>query len=246
MTFTTSMVSHTDVVSDQPCVERHLSSVEGGEVVLRVDKPDIMEVSWVTRAENYNIARTYPNGKIHIRGDKYKGKLFGDSDGSLRIINLTRADQGLYKANLRLREKQQCVEFVLKVYDKITADELRIIHLTSIHDNCTVNLTCTINRSDLMVTWSRSDMDIIVNSSFVAVQNPNAKIIYTCTAGNPGTNASKSITPWTYCSKERTHRKIREDYTLANIGRLVLSGCILILASCMLTCHLKTERRSKC
>ncbi|XP_075700157.1 SLAM family member 5-like [Rhinoderma darwinii] len=218
-----------------------MSSVEEGEVVLRLDQVAITEVSWVTRPDNYNIARTHAGGKIFVRGAKYKGKLFGESDGSLRITNLTRDDQGLYKADQRPPENQQCRQFYLRVYKKIRADEVRIGHTASSNEGCSVNLTCTVNRSDVAVTWISSDRDGITRDNVVSVHNPDAKTIYTCTAWNPGTNRSKSVTPWSYCNEDRTQTRIQADYGRENFGRLILSGCILILASCLLTCHLRQK-----
>ncbi|XP_040268151.1 SLAM family member 5-like isoform X2 [Bufo bufo] len=231
-----------DVMSDTPCVVRSLSSVEGEEVLLKVDLADLSEVSWVTRPGNYHIARTYIGGKIYIRGNNYKGRLFGESDGSLRISNLSRDDQGLYRANQRGPESLQCLEYYLQVYKQVSEDDLQIFYSVSRHEGCSVNITCAVQRSDLTVTWISSEGDIIVNGNVISIHDPSRNATYTCTAGNPSNNRSISVNPWSQCDKGRRHTRNRADYTWNNIGRLILSGCILVLTCCFFTCHLKTER----
>ncbi|XP_069806600.1 SLAM family member 9-like [Dendropsophus ebraccatus] len=229
-----------DVGGNTPCVAVNVSSVEGGEAVLEVDQAGITEVSWVTRPDNYNIARTYQDGRIYIRGDKYIGKLRAERDGSLRITNLTREDRGLYKANQRTPGGHQCAEFILSVYKKVTEDDLQISHTAAGHQSCSVTVTCMVNRSDLTVTWISSDSNMMVTGNAVSIENPGANSTYTCTAWNPGSNSSKSITPRSYCDTERSETRIRAAWETR--GRLILSAAVLILAACFLICYLKGER----
>ncbi|XP_040268153.1 uncharacterized protein LOC120982214 isoform X3 [Bufo bufo] len=165
-----------DVMSDTPCVVRSLSSVEGEEVLLKVDLADLSEVSWVTRPE------------------------------------------------------------------QVSEDDLQIFYSVSRHEGCSVNITCAVQRSDLTVTWISSEGDIIVNGNVISIHDPSRNATYTCTAGNPSNNRSISVNPWSQCDKGRRHTRNRADYTWNNIGRLILSGCILVLTCCFFTCHLKTER----
>lgn len=97
--------------------ERNVGGVEGGEVTLHVDHTGFRTITWVTLKNVDVIATTEPGKVIKDITHHYKGRLTATSNGSLVITNLTREDQGLYKANI-LRSSQCIQMYNLTVYDK--------------------------------------------------------------------------------------------------------------------------------
>ncbi|XP_075048012.1 cell adhesion molecule CEACAM3-like isoform X2 [Mixophyes fleayi] len=69
-----------------------------------------------------HFATTEPGNPVVVRDKLYKGRLDVTADGSLIITNLSRGDQGIYKANIDRQISGQCTQiYGLKVYGVIGA-----------------------------------------------------------------------------------------------------------------------------
>ncbi|XP_073498384.1 SLAM family member 9-like [Phyllobates terribilis] len=108
---------HTGVRTESFCGEsKNMTGVEGGEVTLQVDHTEFNDAIWVNQSNLSSIAKTKPGKVIEDIKGSYKGRLRATSNGSLVITNLTREDQGSYKANIWL--SKQCTQmYYLTVYD---------------------------------------------------------------------------------------------------------------------------------
>ncbi|KAM4664854.1 pregnancy-specific glycoprotein 22-like [Discoglossus pictus] len=101
----------TGAVKYLPCGDPTIvSGIEGGDVILKVDKTNIKDISWIRGDEHF--ASTKPGGLIETRDDGFAGKVYGMSDASLIITNLTREDQGIYTANVYCnKERRQYLQY---------------------------------------------------------------------------------------------------------------------------------------
>ncbi|XP_077320280.1 uncharacterized protein LOC143942763 [Lithobates pipiens] len=123
---------------------RHVSSVEGEEVVLAVDYTDITDISWTITSNNHQFASTVPGEPIDIRDDKYKGRLNTTANGSLIIDKLTREDQRRYTASILRHGTGVCNQvYNLTVYNKLVKSTPNTDNYYSISTGGTLDTTTT-------------------------------------------------------------------------------------------------------
>lgn len=169
----------------------------GGSVALHLNEEDVDDVTWSYK--HNRIASTGPHKPINVTST-YTGKLASEQDGSLVILNLRREDEGTYDASIKLRTGVMCTaHYQLHVYKALSGDEIKISHNVFSHEPCRVTLTCTVNGSDVTITWTSSD--IIINNNVVNVTDPDPKTVYICTAQNPISGANMFVTPWDFCEE---------------------------------------------
>ncbi|CAN2387445.1 hypothetical protein PRIEUP_LOCUS10335, partial [Pristimantis euphronides] len=204
-----------------------VNGIDGDNVTLHVYKNNIHDVTWSYR--NNRIASTEPQKPINVTST-YRGKLASDQDGSLVIMNLRKEDEGTYDASIKLRTEDLCtVHYHLQVYQRLSVDDIKITHNVLSHEPCHMILTCTASGSNVTITWTCGDMNVTHN--VVNVTDPKTQ--YTCTAHNPISNSSKSITPREYCEIGRTRW----------IVVIVLIGVTIIIISAGLYLYFKQKRR---
>ncbi|XP_053561127.1 SLAM family member 5 [Bombina bombina] len=217
-----------------------VNGTEKEDVILQVDKSiNIQNIVW-NIGDDY-LAKTSPNGQIDFQRNTLKKKLQSEQDASLKFLRLTEEDQRTYIANILLSDETTCKQlFDLRVYKKLSTEDIMINiskHITN--DTCNINLTCSVNRSDVNVTWSSSrntrKYEATIFLHIRNVENEND----TCTAENPVSKASRTVSPWEYCDKETKSTPL--DFPMLNIIRLVLSACIFILGSFIFLHHMKNE-----
>ncbi|XP_066465115.1 SLAM family member 5-like isoform X2 [Eleutherodactylus coqui] len=172
-----------------------VNGANGDNVTLGLDEENIDDVTWIYN--NKAIASTGPQKAINVTRT-YWGKLACDQDGFLVIMNLREEDEGIYSASIRLRTGDMCTaHYQLHVYQKLSVHDIKIEHNVLSHRPCHVILTCTASGTNVTIIWNGSD--ISVTHKAVNVTDPKTR--YTCTALNPISEASKSITSWEYCEK---------------------------------------------
>ncbi|XP_075699564.1 SLAM family member 9-like isoform X2 [Rhinoderma darwinii] len=200
------------------------------------------DITWFISGNHF--ATSESGKKIEIRDYRYKEKAYSMEDGSLLMKNLVREDQGNYIASTLTstsgKENFCALMYDLKVYEMLSDDHIEIEYEVSNNETCNMTVSCTVNRSDVNITWeSLTGNGTNVTSNVVHVQDPDPEVIYTCTAWNPITSTSKSVTPWEYCKKGRQEKP--GDYTVLNVMRVKLASCILIITGLILGHHIKTE-----
>ncbi|XP_044128544.1 SLAM family member 5-like [Bufo gargarizans] len=229
---------------DRSCGERnHVIGAEGGDVLLQVDPDGVMgDITWFLSGNHF--ATSEPGKIIKIRDSRYKEKVDSTEDGSVLMKNLAKKDEGTYIASTLKStsgiEELCALIYDLRVYEMLSDDNIEIDYEVSSNETCNVTFICTVRTSDVTITWeSSTNNDVNVTSNVVHVQDPDLKVIYTCTAWNPISSVSKSVTPWEYCKIGR--QQISEDYKDMNIIRLKLAGFLLIITCFILGHHIKTE-----
>ncbi|XP_075700656.1 SLAM family member 5-like, partial [Rhinoderma darwinii] len=201
-------------------------------VTLRVYNKNLTDVTWLY---NFNrIASTGPQTRIRVTGT-YKEKLASGEDGSLIIMNLRQEDEGTYDASIKLRTEEMCtVHYQLHMYPKLSADDIKMEYTVSSHEPCHVILTCTTSGSNVTITWTGGDINVTRN--IVNVTDPETR--YTCTAQNPVSHSSKSITPRKYC-EEGSHSSI------VYASMVVIIAAIIIISVAGYQLHRWYQKRTR-
>ncbi|KAF6292604.1 CD84 molecule [Rhinolophus ferrumequinum] len=166
----------------------------------------------------------------------------------LEISNLRMEDAGIYKADINIKTPEM-KEFTtitrsynLQVYRKLGKPKITQSLMTSVNSTCNVTLTCSVEKEEKNVIYSWSPLGE-EGSVLQIFQTPeNQELIYTCTAQNPVSNNSDSISGQQLCSGIAMGLHTRHVGLLS--GLAVLSLFILILPSVLLFLLCKREQGS--
>ncbi|XP_075048954.1 uncharacterized protein LOC142108891 isoform X3 [Mixophyes fleayi] len=107
---------HTCVLCEDPCAQRTVSGIQGGDVTLQLDQTRITFIQWTFLPSAGAVATTKPGGSIDYISNLYRGRVSSTGDGSLHITNLTEDDQRIYAASIQKEREQECLHFILTVY----------------------------------------------------------------------------------------------------------------------------------
>nr|DBA13971.1 TPA: hypothetical protein GDO54_004995 [Pyxicephalus adspersus] len=186
-----------DVNTKELCAERNITGAVGGDITFHVSHTGVRTIAWnFVGIEEGSIATTIPGQPPDILNNQLEGRLSSTSDGSLTITKLKQEDQGTYRAQLG---KQKCF-YHLTVFSNITDEDITISYSVMNNFTCEVNLKCSVNKSNVNITWRRLNRsDVVVTQNIVNVPPSDKSFTYKCTAKNPVSVASKAVHPWEYC-----------------------------------------------
>ncbi|XP_072284182.1 SLAM family member 5-like, partial [Pyxicephalus adspersus] len=131
-------------------------------------------------------------------------------------------------------------DYNLTVYSKLVNHDVKIHHNITWGETCNVTLTCTVDKKDVSVTWHNSVTGTVWKVPTVQVTDPYINSSWTCTASHPVTSVSKTVLPLDLCQNG-----LNADFTLVNIIRLAISGCVLLISCCIFIHHMKTEVKAQ-
>ncbi|XP_045403062.1 signaling lymphocytic activation molecule isoform X2 [Lemur catta] len=136
--------------------------------------------------------------------DRYKFHL---EDLRLGILNTRKEDEGWYFMTLERNDSVQHFCLQLKLYEKVSTPEIKVLNQTQENGTCTLMLACMVEKGDdVAYSWGKKvDTHLLspANSSHllsITLGPQHANNTYICTASNPVSNSSKAIIPWPSCS----------------------------------------------
>ncbi|XP_063803009.1 SLAM family member 9-like isoform X2 [Pseudophryne corroboree] len=238
------VILQTGVLCDDPCAERPVPGIEGGDVTLQLGQTEIeiRFISWTLLPNAGFIATTKPGRFIDNVSGRYVGRVSSAEDGSLHITDLTAGDQRSYVASIQRDGGEECLHFNLTVYKNLSPDDIQISHNVTSSDPCLVTLMCTVTVRDVTVTWGSIDSsDINVTGDVLYVPPSHVNFTYTCNARNPISDASKTVVPQQYCNTESPQNQGESDR-----HHLIIAGCTIIVVIIIVTgCLLWRRKRMK-
>ncbi|XP_077320261.1 SLAM family member 6-like isoform X3 [Lithobates pipiens] len=234
------------VMSEAQSVKEDVSGAVGGAVTLHFCYTGATSITWNFDKRGVAIARTKPQGSLEIEDSNYVGRLSSTPDGSLIITELRLEDQGIYRAQSLIDQETKICHYHLTVFSNLTAENVTINPDVTDNKTCEVSLTClvdSVNGRNVTIIWrSLNISNVNQTQNVVFVPPSDVNFTYICTAKNPVSNVSKNVVPWLYCNNGMDRENTpKEDYTMVNLIRLVISGCVLLITCCIFIHHMKTE-----
>ncbi|XP_066428573.1 SLAM family member 5-like [Eleutherodactylus coqui] len=229
-----------DVSSTDPHVHslprrKNVSAAEEGDATLHVGHTGVSFINWVTVPDGAFIVTTKSGGSIDDSNviKRFKGRLRITDNGSLHITNLSLQDTGIYRATIPNTDKgETCILYNLTVYERLSAGYINITHSITSNDTCSLSLLCTVDRRDVLITWSTvHSSDINVTQGVLYVPPSDVSLTYTCTARNPVSTVSKTVIPREYCQTSISNSVDywRRRYPLFGILVLLPILCLISL-----------------
>ncbi|XP_025716400.1 SLAM family member 5 isoform X3 [Callorhinus ursinus] len=123
---------------------------------------------------------------------------------NLEISNLRMEDSGIYKADINTKILEGMItttrRYNLQVFRRLGKPKIMQSLMTSMNSTCNVTLTCSVEKEEENVTYSWSPLGEAGNVIRIFRTPDNQELTYTCTAWNPVSNSSDSISAQQLCA----------------------------------------------
>ncbi|GAB1285714.1 SLAM family member 6 [Apodemus speciosus] len=172
-------------------------------------------------------------GRIEVIGKNY----------DLVIRDLRMEDAGTYKADINEEDPEETITKIyhLQIYRRLEKPKITQSLIPSLNNTCNVTLTCTVEKEEKNVTYSWSPSGEKSNVLQIFHSPMDQKLTYTCTAQNPVSNNSDSVTVQQPCTDTPS---FHPRHAVLQGGLAVLFLFILIIVLVLLF-HLYKRRQSK-
>uniref|UniRef100_A0A2K6P2W1 CD84 molecule n=3 Tax=Colobinae TaxID=9569 RepID=A0A2K6P2W1_RHIRO len=162
--------------------------------------------------------------RIHALGPKY----------NLVISDLRMEDAGDYKADINTQADPYTTtkRYNLQVYRRLGKPKITQSLMASVNSTCNVTLTCSVEKEEKNVTYNWSPLGEEGNVLQIFQTPEDQELTYTCTAQNPVSNNSDSISARQLCADIAMGFRTRHTGLLSVLAMFFL--LVLILSSVFL------------
>ncbi|XP_006168883.1 SLAM family member 5 isoform X1 [Tupaia chinensis] len=173
--------------------------------------------------------------KVTVTHKNYRGRIHVLSENySLVISGLRMEDAGDYKADINTNTMSETItkHYHLQVYRRLGKPKITQSLMTSMNNTCNVTLTCSVEKEEQNVTYRWSPLGKAGNVLHVFQSSENQKLNYTCTAQNPVSSNSNSVSAQQLCTDHVSSFRTRRTGLLS--GLAVIMVLVLVLSSVFL------------
>lgn len=166
--------------------------------------------------------------KVTVTHQNYKDRINVSSQNyNLEISNLRMEDSGIYKADINTKTFEGVFttttrRFNLQVFRRLGKPQITQSLMTSLNSTCYVTLTCSVEKEEGNVTYSWSPLGETGNVIRISRTPDSQELTYTCTAQNPISNSSDSISAQQLCADTATGLRSRRIGLLSGLAGLFL------------------------
>ncbi|XP_045697560.1 SLAM family member 6 isoform X1 [Phyllostomus hastatus] len=194
-----------------------VNGVLGESVTLPLKFPGGQDTSVIWHHDKITIVFIQPKGaQIQVIDPKRKDRLHVAQFYSLQINNLTMADSGCYYAQISTSSSTEISKYNLGIFRRLR--NLQVTNHTELSDNgtCEIHLICSVENPNDHVSfrWQITGNTPIEEANLTISWNPknSSEQTYTCTAMNPVSNLSFSLSAQSLCkgafNKKNQHPNI--------------------------------------
>ncbi|CAM5175307.1 unnamed protein product [Eretmochelys imbricata] len=185
-----------------------LSGILGGSVTFPLGIPaeQVKTVAWTVNTTRIVVTVAAGNPPSVIVSDaSYEGRLRVPAESySLQITSLRMEDTGTYSAQISTAPDKTYRHFLLRVFKQVPEPAIVCDTVTCVNETCNYNLSCTVRDGGEQVTYSWTHPAggaVVPNESILHIsQGPrDAHLAVTCTAQNPVSHSSTTITAKDFC-----------------------------------------------
>ncbi|XP_012584421.1 PREDICTED: SLAM family member 5 [Condylura cristata] len=207
---------------------------------LNIQEPQqVINIVWnsKTSVAFINTAASGGTPKVTVTHQNYDNRInVSDHNYNLEIKNLSMEDAGIYHVDINVNNPDKLStisrDYKLLIYRRLGKPKITQSLMTSVNSTCNVTLTCSVEEEDKNVTYSWSPLGMEGNIIQIFQRHEDPEHTYTCTAQNPVSNSSGSISVQQLCRDSKLSHQ-RRYIGLLSTG-IVFSLFILIILPVML------------
>ncbi|KAG8509924.1 SLAM family member 5 [Galemys pyrenaicus] len=182
-----------------------------GETVtfpLNIPEPQqVVTISWrsTTSVAFVTIEDSGTAPKVFVAHQNYNNRIsVSEQNYNLEMSNLRMEDAGNYEADITLETSGTITKkYKLQIYRRLGKPKITKSLMTSVNSTCNVTLTCFVEEEDNNVNYSWSPLGEEGNVIQIFQRHEDLEHNYTCTAWNPVSNSSDSISAQQLCAGEQ-------------------------------------------
>ncbi|XP_031195821.1 SLAM family member 5-like, partial [Mastomys coucha] len=161
----------------------------------------------------------------------------------LVIRDLRMEDAGTYKADINEKSRVKTISKIyhLHIYRRLKKPKITQSLLPSFNNTCNVTLTCSVEKEEKNVIYSWSPSGEKSNVLHIFQSPMDQKLTYTCTAWNPVSNNSDSVTIQQPCTDPPSFH----PHHAVLPGRLAVLFLYILILVLALLYHLCKRRRDR-
>lgn len=222
-----------------------LNGILGESVTLPVNIEDGQKINNIAWTSKSSVAFVTPKNKGHevtVTQDIYKGRLeVTNQTYNLIIRNLRMEDAGTYKADINEENREKTITKIyrLQIYSRLAKPKITKSSIPSLNNTCNVTLTCSVEEEEKNVVYSWSPSGEESNVLQIFHSPMDQKLTYTCTASNPVSNNSDSVTVQQPCTDSPSFH----PYHGVLPGGLAALSLLMLIPVVALLFHLYKRRR---
>jgi len=157
--------------------------------------------------------------KVTVTHQNYNDRInVSRKNYNLEISNLRMEDSGIYKADINTETLEGMItttrRYSLQVFRRLGKPKITQSLMTSINSTCNVTLTCSVEEEEENVTYSWSPPGEAGNVVRIFRTPDDQELTYTCTAWNPVSNSSDSISAQQLCAGDQLHPALLQSPAL--------------------------------
>ncbi|EPY89016.1 hypothetical protein CB1_000141009 [Camelus ferus] len=187
-----------------------LNGILGESVTFPLNIQESQEVTSIAWNSKTSVAFVVPGNSgaeptVSITHQNYHERInVSGQNYNLELRNLRMEDSGIYKADINTKTPEKFTTttrcYNLQVYRRLGKPKITQSLMTSVNNTCNVTLTCSMEKEEKNVTYSWSPLGEVGNVVQIFQTSDNQKLTYTCTAWNPVSNNSNSISAQQLCT----------------------------------------------
>lgn len=228
-----------------------VDGILGETVTFPLNIQDVQQVSTINWRNSKTsvavvVARSGKPPEVFVTHQYYKQRINVSSQNyNLEMSNLKMEDTEVYKADINTKnsEKETFTRtYKLQVYRRLGKPKITRSSMTAENSTCNVTLTCSMEKEEKNVTYRWSPVGKEGSVLQVFHVPSDQELTYTCTAWNPVSNSSDSVSAQQLCAESAMGVHMRHAGWLS--GMAVLFLVILILPAVLVFLFWKRGRDS--
>ncbi|NP_001399828.1 SLAM family member 5 isoform 4 precursor [Rattus norvegicus] len=234
-----------EAIEREPDCSMVLNGILGESVTLPVDIKDgqkINNIAWTSKSSVAFVTPKVGGHELTVTQDIYKGRLeVTNQTYNLIIRNLRMKDAGTYKADINEKNREKTITkiYCLQIYSRLAKPKITKSSITSLNNTCNITLTCSVEEEEKNVVYSWSPSGEESNVLQIFHSPMDQKLTYTCTASNPVSNNSDSVTVQQPCTDSPSFH----PYHGVLPGGLAALSLLMLIPVVALLFHLYKRRR---
>ncbi|XP_023555588.1 SLAM family member 5 isoform X1 [Octodon degus] len=226
------------VVAVGSAADSEMNGTLGESVTFPLNIQNSKQVKTIAWTSESSVAVITPGGSgreahIIVTHNNYNDRLKVINENyNLVISNLRMEDAGRYRADITTTAATTTKFYHLHVYRRLGKPKITKSIILFVNGTCNVTLTCSADKDERNVTYRWSSLETEGNVLQLIQTPENQELNYTCTARNPVSHSSNSISSQHLCADVITGFK--RNYTGLLSGLVIVSLLILILPAVLL------------
>uniref|UniRef100_A0A8D0GTZ1 Ig-like domain-containing protein n=2 Tax=Sphenodon punctatus TaxID=8508 RepID=A0A8D0GTZ1_SPHPU len=232
-----------------------LNGVLGESVIFPLGIPEgtIKTVNNIVWSAKTTLATWKPEApdKLEVLNRRYRNRLHVQGSYSLNISDLNKEDSGTYRAEINREGSDPTIKtFTLRVYKRLSELDIEISNeqglAEKVNGTCNTTLKCSVKAwgENVTYSWTRvNSSDVYNGESFPILHERGEEYSsYTCTAKNPVSQSSKTVSSQAFCEADSSFPSGHQSGKVAGVSVFLLLLLVVGVGATFFWCWARKKK----